>query len=440
MIFEKTIPLNKFITLQRGFDLPKDDRIEGSVPVIASTGIGGYHNEGKVQAPGVVIGRSGSIGGGQYITENFWPLNTTLWVKDFKGHHQRYVYYLLKSIDFQQFNVGSGVPTLNRNHLGSVLVADIGYDNEKRIAEIIGKFDDKIKLNRQINQTLEQIAQAIFKSWFVDFEPVKAKIAAKENGQDPERAAMCAISGKSDAELNQLPADQLSQLATTATLFPGELVESERGLIPKGWKFSLLSKHCEILNGHAFKSNDYAKEGIFVFRTKNFSNSGYSKHLSKDVYLPEKFSESHSIFLCKPFDFHVVMVAASIGKKAIIFPHHLPALRNQNMWCFRAKNDLPSKIYWHHTVSWIVEKLLGWASGSARSFFRKGDFQSQTVLLPNAKLLTHFENIASSMLNQISINDYEADQLSNLCDTLLPKLLSGEISVAKTQTKIEAAV
>jgi len=138
MSVEKNIPLNEFITLQRGFDLPKGDRIEEGVPVVASTGIGGYHNEAKVQAPGVVIGRSGSIGGGQYITEDFWPLNTTLWVKDFKGHFPRYVYYLLRSINFQQFNVGTGVPTLNRNHLSSVLVADIGYDNEKRIAEIIG--------------------------------------------------------------------------------------------------------------------------------------------------------------------------------------------------------------------------------------------------------------------------------------------------------------
>jgi len=182
MSFDKTIPLNEYITLQRGFDLPKNDRVEGDVPVVASTGIGGYHNEAKVTAPGVVIGRSGSIGGGQYITEDFWPLNTTLWVKDFKNHHPRYVYYLLKSIDFTQFNVGSGVPTLNRNHLSSVLVADIGKSEEELIAKIAGDLDEKIKLNTQLNQTLEQIAQAIFKSWFVDFEPVKAKMAVLEAG------------------------------------------------------------------------------------------------------------------------------------------------------------------------------------------------------------------------------------------------------------------
>ena len=84
------------------------------------------------------------------------------------------------------------------------------------------------------------MAQAIFKSWFVDFEPVKAKIEAKANGQDPERAAMCAISGKTDAELNNLPPDQLDQLRATAALFPDELTDSELGLIPKGWEWSTL--------------------------------------------------------------------------------------------------------------------------------------------------------------------------------------------------------
>jgi type I restriction enzyme S subunit len=109
-------------------------------------------------------------------------------------------------------------------------------ETQRDIACILGGVDDKIELNRQINQTLEQIAQTIFKSWFVDFEPVKAKIEAKAAGRDPERAAMCAISGKLEPELNQLPPEQYQQLAATAALFPDGLVESEVGLIPVGWE------------------------------------------------------------------------------------------------------------------------------------------------------------------------------------------------------------
>lgn len=115
----------------------------------------------------------------------------------------------------------------------NVRVPDITVQSET--ARILGDLDDKIELNRQINQTLEQIVQAIFKSWFVDFEPVKAKIEAKAAGRDPERAAMCAICGKLEPELDQLPPEQYQQLATTAALFPDELVESELGLIPVGW-------------------------------------------------------------------------------------------------------------------------------------------------------------------------------------------------------------
>ena len=247
------VPLNEFILLQRGFDLPQGERIYGDVPVVASTGIAGFHNEYKVGAPGVVIGRSGTIGGGQYITQNFWPLNTTLWVKDFKGHNARYVYYLLKSIDFQRFNVGTGVPTLNRNHLSSVLVKNLEYKNEKVIAKILGDLDEKIHLNNQINQTLESIAQAIFKSWFIDFDPVRAKITAKREGKDTELAAMCVISGKSEAELEQMAEDDFAELQATAALFPDELVESELGEVPKGWEVNSLGNICNFTPGSAFK-------------------------------------------------------------------------------------------------------------------------------------------------------------------------------------------
>jgi len=327
----------------------------------------------------------------------------------------------------KNLNVDAVIPHLKKTDFNKLFIPLPDKKTQETIGKFYFDFSVKIELNRQINQTLEQIAQTIFKSWFVDFEPVKAKIAAKTAGHDPDRAAMCAISGKTAAELDQLTAEQRQQLAATAALFPDELVESELGLVPVGWSVSTLGKYCDILNGHAFKSKDYVTEGIFVFRTKNFSDSGYSERLSDDVFLPRTFCDSHSKFLCRPFDFHLVMVAASIGKTAVIFPHHLPALRNQNMWCFRAKENFSSKIYLQHTVSRIVKELLGWASGSARSFFRKGDFQQQMFLFPDSEILACFENTALSTLNKISTNNLESAKLSQLRDSMLPKLLSGEL-------------
>jgi len=201
--------LGDVLTLQRGMDLPVQDRRDGKYPVVASTGIVGFHTEGPVRGPGVVIGRSGSIGGGQFISEDFWPLNTTLWVKDFKGNDPRYCYYLLKSIDFKSMNAGSGVPTLNRNHLHPMHVCKAPVAAQRNIADLLGGIDDRITLLRETNTTLEAIAQALFKSWFVDFDPVHAKM----QGRAPE--------GMDEA---------------TAALFPDSFEESELGAVPKGWK------------------------------------------------------------------------------------------------------------------------------------------------------------------------------------------------------------
>jgi type I restriction enzyme S subunit len=105
------------LVLQRGFDLPKANRVNGEVPIYAATGVTGFHNEAKVRAPGVVTGRSGTIGEVMYVQEEFWPLNTALWVKEFPKAKPLYAYYVLSFLDLKQFNSGSAVPTLNRNDI-----------------------------------------------------------------------------------------------------------------------------------------------------------------------------------------------------------------------------------------------------------------------------------------------------------------------------------
>ena len=139
------------IELQRGFDLPEKERVSGSFPIVASTSVVGFHNEARAEGPGVVIGRSGSIGGGQWIDEDYWPLNTTLWVKNFRGNDQRFVYFMLRNIDFARFNAGSGVPTLNRNHLASLIIQLPPLSEQQAIAGVLGALDDKIKSNYRLS-------------------------------------------------------------------------------------------------------------------------------------------------------------------------------------------------------------------------------------------------------------------------------------------------
>ncbi|MEY4507324.1 MAG: hypothetical protein RL297_1902 [Pseudomonadota bacterium] len=130
---------------------------------------------------------------------------------------------------------GSTVTGIKQSELRKLQLTFPALEEQQRVARVLGSLDGKIAVNRRINQTLEAMAQAIFKSWFVDFDPVKAKIAANAEGRDPLRAVMTAISGKPDAELDTLPPDQFTPLAATAALFPDEMEDSELGEIPNGW-------------------------------------------------------------------------------------------------------------------------------------------------------------------------------------------------------------
>ncbi len=166
-----TLPLGQVLTLQRGHDLPSQNRSDGIVPVMGSSGLTGYHNEVKASGPGVVIGRSGnSMGVVSYCASDYWPLNTALYVTDFKGNDPRFLYYLLSMIDFEQFNSGSAQKSLNRNAVYPFEVRlPSNIAEQKRIANTLSTLEEKIQFNQKINQTLEQMAQSIFKSWFVDF-------------------------------------------------------------------------------------------------------------------------------------------------------------------------------------------------------------------------------------------------------------------------------
>ena len=115
-------PLGDILMFQRGFDITKKEQTPGIVPIVSSSGISSYHNQSKVEAPGVVIGRKGTLGTVHHIKQNFWPHDTTLWVKDFKGNDPRFIYYFLKTLHLEVFDTGSSNPTLNRNHLHKIKV------------------------------------------------------------------------------------------------------------------------------------------------------------------------------------------------------------------------------------------------------------------------------------------------------------------------------
>lgn len=146
-----------FTTLHRGYDLPVYARIQGNVPIVGSNGIVGYHNEAKVEGPGVVTGRSGSIGLSHYIDEDYWPLNTGLYVSDFHGNYPLYVHYFFEWFDFHQYAAGVSVPTLNRNlvHAASIPVPDIAEQED--VALILASIDTKQTLHESKKSALQDL-------------------------------------------------------------------------------------------------------------------------------------------------------------------------------------------------------------------------------------------------------------------------------------------
>jgi len=162
--------LDNEIELCYGKSLPEKDRVHGNFPVFGSNGIIGYHNEYLVDGPGIIIGRKGSVGEVVYSEKNFWPIDTTYFVKLKRGGDIRFWYYFLKTQKLSRMNTHSAVPGLNRNQVYDLKACIPPISEQKSIASILSSLDDKIELNHRMNKTLESIAQAIFKHWFIDFE------------------------------------------------------------------------------------------------------------------------------------------------------------------------------------------------------------------------------------------------------------------------------
>lgn len=152
--------------LQRGFDLPTSQMEEGPYPVVMSNGVGGYHSSYKVKGPGVVTGRSGTIGKLHYIEVDYWPHNTSLWVTDFKANYPKFIYYLYQHLDLSTFSSGSGVPTLNRNDVHDAKVFIPVIEEQKRISETFDTIDYLITLHQRKLDQIKEYKKGLLQKMF----------------------------------------------------------------------------------------------------------------------------------------------------------------------------------------------------------------------------------------------------------------------------------
>uniref|UniRef100_UPI0024A8C775 restriction endonuclease subunit S n=1 Tax=Saccharomonospora viridis TaxID=1852 RepID=UPI0024A8C775 len=151
--------LGDFIAFRRGHDLPQRERRDGGVPVVGSGGITGYHDTAVVKGPGITVGRAANLGVPVLIKEDFWPLNTTLYVTDFKGNDIRFTYYMLRMLDLSGFNSGSVQPMLNRNYIKNFPIRAPLPAEQQAIAAVLGALDDKIAVNERIASGLQKFSR-----------------------------------------------------------------------------------------------------------------------------------------------------------------------------------------------------------------------------------------------------------------------------------------
>ncbi len=181
--------MGEFVTLQRGFDITKKEQEDGPYRVYSSSGPNSTHSKYKVKGPGVIIGRKGTLGTAFYSDEDFWPHDTTLWVKDFHGNEPKFAFYFLKSMGLEQYDCGASNPTLNRNHIHSIRVSVPPVPSQQKIAAILSAYDDLIENNIRRIKILEEMAQNLNREWFVKFcfpGHQKGKMVNSPMGKIPE--------------------------------------------------------------------------------------------------------------------------------------------------------------------------------------------------------------------------------------------------------------
>ena len=347
----------------------------------------------------------------------------------FKSHQGRYE--LLKNAS-QVGTPGIGQPLTSLKNIEIKLPS---LREQRKIVKILSDLDEKIHLNNQINQTLESIAQALFKSWFIDFDPVRAKIAAKQEGKDAELAAMCMISGKSEEELKQMSKDDFAELQATAALFPDELVESELGEVPKGWEITNINAvTASIFSGGTPSTKDMTYWNGEI----PWLSSGETRNkiiVSTEKSITETAVKKSSTKLAIFGDILIASAGQGHTRGQTSF-NAIECYINQSIVALRA-NDKVSPYWLYYCLEPRYDEMRSLSdSHSSRGSLTTKLLASMPVILPTKELVLSFDKLIKSMLTQQVKNLKETKILKETRDALLPKLLSGEIDVSALQDEV----
>ena len=421
--------LGDLITLQRGHDLPESKRMKGEVPILGSFGVTGWHNESKAKGPGVTVGRSGaSFGVVAYSETDYWPLNTALYVKDFHGNDPKYVHYFLKTVDFKSYNSGSAQPSLNRNHIHPIPISIPNLSEQKAIAHILGTLDDKIELNRQMNATLESMAQALFKSWFVDSDPVIDNALAAGN-PIPEP-----LQGR--AESRKRLGDKATPLPESIrNQFPDSYVFTEElGWVPEGWGPVRLGDYVTVKRGGSPRPiHDFLAEKGLPWVKISDATSSNSRFLmeTKQFIKPEGLSKTVKL----PQGSLILSNSATPGVPMFL---NLEACIHDG-WLYFPEKEMFGDNYLYQLFLTVRESLLNQGNGSIFTNLKTDILKNQPVVRPNESLFQFADTRFGELKQRMLLIQEQTSSLSSLRNTLLPRLLSGELRIPDAEALVASA-
>ncbi|MFG2010589.1 restriction endonuclease subunit S [Micromonospora sp. NPDC048868] len=383
------------LTLQRGFDITRAEQRAGSIPVVSSGGIGSYHDTAAARGPGVVIGRKGTLGKTFYLPGDYWPHDTTLWVKDFKGSLPRFTYYFFKQLNVMGLDVGSANPTLNRNHVHPLPVVWPSRRLQEAIAAVLGALDDKIAVNEQIVESVHELCSAQFCSSF--------------------REALAHV-------LNERP-------------------------LPEGWRQAKFGQQVSVLETGGRPRGGVAGYASGVPSIGAESISQLAKFdFGKVKFVPEEFFaglkrgvvQSHDILLYKDggrpgnFQPHVSMFGNG-------FPFSRSAI-NEHVYRIRMMSPLSQHFgyFWLNSAP-LREEMRSRGTGVAIPGLNSSSVKDLPIVIPPAGRLREFDRLASPLVDRALAAASESHLMAQLRDLLLPELVSGKVQVRDAERVVEDA-
>lgn len=375
MIFRERL-LGNLLTFQRGFDITKAEQSPGDIPIVSSSGISSFHSEAKVRCPGVVIGRKGSLGTVHFLSRDFWPHDTTLWIKDFKGNDPRFLSYFLSTLHLEIFDTGSSNPTLNRNHVHKIKVLAPEPEVQRKIAAVLTAYDDLIANNQRRIAVLESMAEEIYREWFVRMR------------------------------------------------FPGYESSSFVQGLPSGWTQRSVSEIADV-NSRSIRKDSETELIHYVDISAVDTNE-----LSEPAEISLRDAPGRARRLVSHGD--VLWSSVRPGNKAYCVvirpPENLVA--STGFAVLSPKPGTPYT-YFHKAVTTqnFTDQMVAVAKGSAYPATSFDDFARAKIIWPENKLLEAFHSRLSPMYEQVAAMRKANTLLRQTRDALLPRLISGKLRV-----------